>query len=73
MRSGLDVQALGTIWMEVDRDRRGRVRVLWGVSDAQIDAEQFMLMLGLVSQAQAGLTPSLDSLDPETVAPPSLL
>lgn len=25
MRSGLDVQMLGTIWAEVDQDRRGKV------------------------------------------------
>lgn len=28
MRSGLDVQVLGAIWMDVDQDRRGKVPAL---------------------------------------------
>lgn len=62
MRSGLDVQVLGQIWQDVDQEQRGKV-----------DFDQFTLILGLISQAQAGFTPSLDSLDIDSVPPPVLM
>eukprot|EP00043_Microstomoeca_roanoka_P010217 m.97205 g.97205 ORF g.97205 m.97205 type:complete len:584 (-) comp14821_c1_seq1:152-1903(-) len=61
LRSGLDVGTLGTIWMEVDSDRRGR-----------IDYDQLCLVLGMISQAQQGLEPDLLTLDTETVPAPAI-
>ena len=57
--SGLEMADLGNIWMEVDQDRKGK-----------IDKQQLGLILGMISQKQAGEEPSLDSLDPDTVACP---
>eukprot|EP00047_Mylnosiga_fluctuans_P013755 m.33155 g.33155 ORF g.33155 m.33155 type:complete len:512 (+) comp5078_c0_seq1:47-1582(+) len=61
MRSGLDTQTLGTIWMEVDQERRGK-----------IDQDQFTLILGLISQAQSGLPVSLEALNVDAIDPPFL-
>eukprot|EP00730_Choanoeca_flexa_P000580 TRINITY_DN10256_c0_g1_i1.p1 TRINITY_DN10256_c0_g1~~TRINITY_DN10256_c0_g1_i1.p1 ORF type:complete len:580 (+),score=144.33 TRINITY_DN10256_c0_g1_i1:76-1815(+) len=43
LKSGLEVATLGTIWMEVDSDRLGK-----------LDFDQLVLCLGLISQAQQG-------------------
>ena len=51
----------GTIWMEVDQDRRGK-----------IDFDQFTLILGLISQVQAGLQPNLDVINLDIIDPPYL-
>jgi len=59
--SGLEMADLGNIWMEVDQDRRGK-----------IDKEQLGLILGMISQKQAGEEPSLDSLEPDTISCPSI-
>eukprot|EP00048_Salpingoeca_helianthica_P024814 m.35581 g.35581 ORF g.35581 m.35581 type:complete len:129 (-) comp9602_c0_seq1:183-569(-) len=61
MRSGLDTQTLGVIWMEIDVEQQG-----------QIDFEQFTLMLGLVSQAQFGQQVDVSTLDPTTIPPPQM-
>jgi hypothetical protein len=91
MRSGLDVQTLGTIWAEVDHERRGKVRsvmicppartrlflLLFSFLSsltrcAQLDAEQFALILGLISDAQAGKAPSLATVNLDDAALPKL-
>eukprot|EP00054_Salpingoeca_dolichothecata_P002889 m.24387 g.24387 ORF g.24387 m.24387 type:complete len:566 (+) comp13373_c0_seq1:251-1948(+) len=61
LRSGLDINTLGSIWMEVDQDRRGK-----------IDFDQLGLILGLISMAQQGMEISLEELDPDTISPPTL-
>lgn len=61
MRSGLDINTLGQIWMEVDIDRRGK-----------IDFDQLGLILGLISQSQRGEEINLETLDPDTVPPPTI-
>lgn len=58
--TGLDVNTLGTIWMEVDNERRGK-----------IDFDQLCLILGLISQAQNGTIGEKES--PSNFALPSLL
>ena len=52
---------IGTIWMEVDQDRRGK-----------IDFDQFTLILGLISQVQAGFQPNLDVINLDIIEPPYL-
>lgn len=61
LTSGLEMQDLGGIWMEVDQDRRGK-----------IDVDQLGLILGMIAQHQQGETPSLETLDPETAPCPTL-
>ncbi|EGD82107.1 hypothetical protein PTSG_02786 [Salpingoeca rosetta] len=58
LRSGLDINTLGSIWMEVDNERRGK-----------IDFDQLCLILGMISQAQQGLEPDLATLDMAIDAP----
>ena len=38
MRSGLEVPVLGSIWMEVDQDRRGKVFAVRGSSHSRLIA-----------------------------------
>jgi len=61
LRSGLDVNTLGKVWMEVDNERRGK-----------IDYDQLCLILGMISQAQSGMEPNLATMDPETTPAPTL-
>lgn len=61
MLSGLEMAQLGSIWMEVDQERRGK-----------IDVDQLGLILGMIKQAQNGETPSLDSLDPDAIGCPTI-
>eukprot|EP00045_Choanoeca_perplexa_P007736 m.71167 g.71167 ORF g.71167 m.71167 type:complete len:570 (-) comp14193_c0_seq1:29-1738(-) len=61
LKSGLEVAMLGTIWMEVDSERRGK-----------LDFDQLVLCLGMISQAQQGQDPSLETLDITTVTVPDL-
>lgn len=61
MASNLPVETLGTIWMDVDSDRRGK-----------LDVSQIALVLGLMAQAQMGQEPSLETLDLQTIDPPTM-
>jgi len=61
MKSGLDMQILGKIWMEIDVEQRG-----------QLDLEQFTLILGLISQVQFGQAHDVSTLDISSIPPPQM-
>jgi hypothetical protein len=54
MKCGLQIAQLGQVWMDVDSTQRGK-----------IDVDQLGMILGLITQIQAGGTPNLGTIDPQ--------
>jgi len=53
MKTGLQIAALGKVWMDVDDSQRGKV-----------DTDQLALILSLIAQVQNGGVPNLATIDP---------
>jgi len=61
LQTGLQPNVLAAIWGQVDGDDSGTVSF-----------EELQVVLGLVSQVQAGNEPSVDTMDMTTIAPPQI-
>ena len=75
LKSGLDTKSLGSIWMEIDEERKGKVRPRRRRapgSRLQIDREQLHMVLALISNYQQNKQVSLEDIDFDAVPPPKL-